>query len=80
MKIDEQAERIERLIRLLNFSDTGTADELARKLCVSRHTILKDLEYMKGKGYQIVFSRMHKSYQFVKKRNDFSFYKEIQWE
>ncbi len=80
MNIKDQAVRIERLIRLLNFSDTGTAEELSKKLCVSRRTIFKDLQFMKGKGYQIVFSRMHKSYQFEKKRNDFSFFKEIQWD
>lgn len=80
MRIEEQAVRIERLIRLINYSDTGTAEELAKKLCVSRRTIFNDLEFMKRKGYQIVFCRVGNSYQFEKKRNNFSFFQKVQWD
>lgn len=80
MRIEEQAVRIERLIRLINYSDTGTAGELAKKLCVTRRTILHDLEFMKEKGYQIVFCREGNSYQFEKKRDNFSFFQKVQWD
>lgn len=80
MNTEEQAVRIERLIRLINYSDTGTAEELAKKLCVSRLTILNDLEFMKRKGYQIVFCHVGNSYQFEKKRDNFSFFKKMQWD
>lgn len=80
MRIEEQAVRIERLIRLINYSDTGTTGELAKKMCVTRRTILLDIEFMKGKGYQIVFCRECNSYQFEKTRNNFSFFEKVQWD
>ena len=80
MSIEQQAVRIERLIRLINYSDTGSAVQLAKKMGVSRRTIFNDLELMKGKGYQIVFCRLVNSYLFEKKRNNFSFFKQLQWD
>ena len=45
MSFEDQTGRIERLIGLINSSNTGTAKELAQKMGVSRRTILSDLEY-----------------------------------
>jgi len=79
MIYEKQTARIERLIRLINYSDTGTAEELAYKLGVSRIIIFNDLEFLKAKGYQIVFCREANSYQIEKKRNNFALFNEMQW-
>jgi len=39
MSFEQQAARIERLIGLIDSSNTGKAEYLAKKLCVSRRTI-----------------------------------------
>lgn len=74
MSFEEQMSRIERLIWLINGTNTGTAEDLAKKLCVSRRTIFNDLEFLKGKGYSIVFSHTSDSYLFEKKQNNFAFF------
>lgn len=67
MSFEEQTARIERLIWLINSSNTGTAEELAKTLCVSRRTIFNDLEFLKGKGYHIIFCRIEKNFLFERK-------------
>jgi len=66
MTFVQQAARIERLIGLIDSSSTGTAEELAKKLSVSRRTIFKDLEYLRNRGSQIIFKRSVNSYLFEK--------------
>ena len=66
MSFANQTVRIERLIGLIDSSNTGTAEELAKKLCVSRRTIFKDLEFLRNKGPQITFKRSVNSYLFEK--------------
>ena len=70
MSFEEQTARIERLICLIDSSRTGTAEDMARILGVSRRTIFKDLDYLKGRGLQTIFSQTNKTYCFEKKRNN----------
>lgn len=70
MSFEDQTARIERLIWLISNSNTGTADELAKKLGVSRRTIFSDLEFLKGKGHQIVFCQIRNCYR-IKKNEDY---------
>lgn len=67
MSFEEQTARIENLISLISSINSGTANELAGKLSVSRRTIFKDIEYLRGRGLQIVFCQTDKSYRFEKK-------------
>jgi len=71
MSFEQQAARIERLIGLIDSSNTGTAADLAKKLCVSRRTIFYDFEFLKGKGHQIFFCYVSCSYRFEKNRKIF---------
>jgi len=71
MTFVQQAARIERLIGLIDSSSTGTAEELAKKLCVSRRTIFYDFEFLKGKGHEIFFCYVTVSYRFEKNRTVF---------
>lgn len=70
MSFEEQTSRIERLIGLIDCSNTGTAEELSKKLGVSRRTIFNDFDFLKGKGYLIIFYHMRNTYRFEKKRNN----------
>ena len=70
MSFEEQTSRIERLIRLINYSNTGTAEVLAKKLSVSRRTVFNDLEFLKGKGCTITYSHSAGSYRFEEKQNN----------
>jgi len=74
MSFEEQTVRIELLISMIGSSKTGTADELAEKLGVSRRTIFNDFDFLKGRGYQIVFCHAVNSYHFEKKRNNISIF------
>ena len=67
MSFEEQTARIESLISLIGSTKTGTAVEPAKKLGVSRRTIFKDIEFLRGSGLQIVFSLSDASYRFEKK-------------
>jgi predicted DNA-binding transcriptional regulator YafY len=64
MSFEEQTARIERLICLIESTKTGTANELAQKVGVSRRTLFRDLDFLKGKGLQIVFNHLDKSFKF----------------
>lgn len=74
MSFEEQTARIENLISLIGSTNSGTADELAEKLGVSRRTIFKDLEYLRGRGLQIVFCPTDKRFNLENKVNNFSLY------
>ena len=45
MSFEQQTARIERLVGLMERSQTGTAKELAIKLNVSRRTVFNDFEF-----------------------------------
>ena len=64
MSYIEQATRIDKLIRLITNSKTGTAEELAKTLGVSRRTIFNDLENLKIMGYQIIYCQTSRNYFF----------------
>ena len=64
MSFEEQTARIERLICLIDCTQTGTAEELAKKVGVSRRTLFRDFDFLKGKGLQIVFNHLDKSFKF----------------
>ena len=70
MSFEQQTSRTERLIWMINCSNTGTAEVLAKKLSVSRRTVFNDLDFLKGKGYTITFSYTADSYLFEKKQNN----------
>jgi len=71
MSFEQQTARIERLIELIDSTNTGTAEELAKKLCVSRRTIFYDFEFLRGKGLPIFFCYVSVSYRFEKNRTVF---------
>lgn len=61
--------RIERIDALIHRKGTGTAQELAEKLGVSRRTVLEYLTLMKEKGAPIYFDRNRKTYCYSAEGN-----------
>lgn len=74
MSYEVQTVRADRLIRLIESSKTGTVEELAKTLCFSVRTTFKDIEYLREKGYPIIFSSGDKSYHFKKIQDSLLFY------
>jgi len=66
MSFEEQTARIENLISFIGNTNTGTAVELAKKLGVSRRTLFRDLEYLRGRGNQIDFCHTEKNFKIEK--------------
>jgi hypothetical protein len=48
---------------------TGTAEELAEKLCFSRRTLFNYFDILKEEGYNIKFSRYRNTYFFDKEES-----------
>lgn len=76
MSFEEHNKRIDRLIWLLKITNTGTADELAKKLNVSRRTIFNDFEYLRSIGHVIVFRQVQNSYMIKEKKEFLHFFKQ----
>jgi len=66
MSFETQTTRIEQLVWLINGTKTGTAEELSKKMGISRQTLFRDLDFLKGKGLQIFFCTRDKSFKFEK--------------
>ena len=60
-------ERINRVYRLVRMERTGSRDELAAKLRVSRRTVNNYLEELRLMGAEIRFSRRCNTYYFANK-------------
>jgi predicted DNA-binding transcriptional regulator YafY len=52
MSFETQTTRIEQLVWLISGTKTGTADELAKKMGVSRRTLFRDLDFLRGRGFK----------------------------
>ncbi len=50
---------------LIECGNTGTAEELAQKLCVSRRTLFNYFDVLKNQGLNIKYSRFRNTYYFI---------------
>lgn len=62
MKIIEQLERLTLLHKLIRDERTGSPDELANRLSVSRGTLYSMIEELKSYDAQISYSRVKQSF------------------
>ncbi|RUT78849.1 hypothetical protein [Ancylomarina longa] len=62
MKITDNKEILSRTKELIEHHATGTPSQLALKLGVSERNAYRILEYLKGSGWEIHYSRMQESY------------------
>ena len=64
MSYIEFAKRIKCLIRLIEGGNTGTAEELATRLGVSRRTIFSYIAHIEDDGYVVAYCRQRKTFYF----------------
>ncbi|MCF8360953.1 MAG: helix-turn-helix domain-containing protein [Prolixibacteraceae bacterium] len=64
MSYSEFLMKLESLESQIKIENTGTAEELASKLGLSRRTVFNYLELLKDKGYNIEFCRYKRTYYF----------------
>lgn len=60
----ESFKRIERIDQLIRIKGTGTADQLAEKLGISRRSVFNLLNEMKEKGAPIKYDQYRGSYYY----------------
>ncbi|MFA8436943.1 MAG: helix-turn-helix domain-containing protein [Marinifilaceae bacterium] len=65
MSYREYINRMELLVYLIDKESTGTAQELANRLCVSRRTVFGYLSLLKDDGRTIRYSRKRRTYYFM---------------
>ncbi|MDD4144045.1 MAG: helix-turn-helix domain-containing protein [Prolixibacteraceae bacterium] len=64
MKIFKLLERLDKLLKLINNSNTGTPKELARRLGICKSTLATYIEYFRLMGAKILYNHKFKTYQF----------------
>ncbi|RXQ97405.1 helix-turn-helix domain-containing protein [Ancylomarina salipaludis] len=69
MSYREYVNRIEYLKYLINNKRTGTAQELALKLGVSRRTVFDYLSHLRDEGHRICYCRKTRTYWFLEDNN-----------
>ncbi len=73
MNFIQQIERLQRLIKLIEQENTGTPDELASRLHLSKRQLHNQLESLKNLGANIEYSKKVNSYKFKTNRLDLRF-------
>jgi len=64
MKLIQHIERLEKIEKLIQQSQTGTPDEFAGKIGISRRQLYNYLEEIRSYGIDIRYSRIHQSFRF----------------
>jgi len=64
MNYTKQIEMIKRIDALIKRKATGTPDQLAKKLSVSRATTFRYLNNLKKMGAKIAYSKINNSYYY----------------
>lgn len=62
MKFDDYQEKLDQLKKLIEFSNTGSPQELAKRLNVSERTVRRLVEKLRLKNNAIMFCRKSNSY------------------
>jgi predicted DNA-binding transcriptional regulator YafY len=64
MNFIDKTQKMHYLIELINHERTGTPDELAQRLCVSRRTLFRLLDDLHLLGNKNSFCRKRQTYYF----------------
>lgn len=65
MNFIHQIERLQKLNKLLKAENTGTPEELADKLCISRRQLYNHIEELKNIGLAIKYCKRQKTFYYV---------------
>jgi len=63
-KFAEQQNLLERIDLLIRLQSTGTGEEFAGKLGISRATLFRKMEYLREKGASIEYCRCRRTYYY----------------
>ena len=64
MEFLQKIQVIERVDGLMKLKSTGTADDLSRRLCVSRRSVYNILELMRNMGAPIEYCQIRRTYYY----------------
>jgi predicted DNA-binding transcriptional regulator YafY len=64
MRFDERHALLQRLDHLIRRKSTGTPAQLMKKLGISKATLYRRLDDLKGRGASIAFDRERQSYVY----------------
>ena len=60
----QKIQAIERVDGLIKLKSTGTADNLSRRLCVSKRSVYNIIELMKNMGAPIKYCQIRRTYYY----------------
>ncbi len=66
MKFSEEANLRERIHQLTRLKATGTPDQLARRLDMSKRNLFRTINEMRADGFPIVYDRLRERYYYEK--------------
>lgn len=64
MKAIQQLERLKRISKLIKNESTGTPDELAKTLGISRRQLYAEIDYLRDLGVEICYSRSGRTFRY----------------
>lgn len=64
MTFHEQLQRLKRIDQLIRLKATGTANDLAKRLDISRSSVFRLLDDLKGFGAPIIYCRNQKMFMY----------------
>lgn len=64
MEFIKKIEAIERVDGLIKLKSTGTANDLSKRLCVSRRSVYNILELMRNMGAPIEYCQIRRTYYY----------------
>ncbi|PIB36653.1 hypothetical protein BFP72_15210 [Reichenbachiella sp. 5M10] len=77
MNFIKQIERIQLINKLIISESTGTPDELAIRLNISKRQLYNHIESLKNLGADIVYDKVYKTYYYTDRRIKIDFHFEV---
>lgn len=65
MSFVEKKEKLDYMIELMRKECTGNADDLARRICVSRRTLFRYLDDLRALGYKYSYCQRRETYYLI---------------
>jgi len=60
-------EKLNFLLELISKKQTGNAEELSKRICVSKRTLFRYLDDLRAMGYEISYCLQRETYYFIGK-------------
>ncbi len=70
MKFTDKKQQLDYLLELIEKGNTGTADGLCKRICVSKRTLERYMSELREIGFRISFCSQRRTYYLVKKMEE----------